>query len=86
LRHPFIGVGGRQRWPGRAGGDGNEHLRWCHYRNEGGGEGDADELRSRGGGGGDPVKEGLDRCVCFMVLEAGGSRHSAAANEGWGRA
>jgi hypothetical protein len=29
--HPFIGVGGRRRRPGRAGGDSTEHHQCCRY-------------------------------------------------------
>jgi hypothetical protein len=32
---PFIGSGGRQRRPGRAGGSGNWHLQWSRCRSEG---------------------------------------------------
>jgi hypothetical protein len=59
--HPFIGVGGRRRRPGRAGGDGN----WCHYQSGGGRENVA-ELR-RGERGRVSVKEGLDQRVCSMA-------------------
>jgi hypothetical protein len=52
---PFIGSGGWRRQLGRAGGNGNWHLQWSHYRSEGGGRKCG---RVNGGGGGN---EGPDR-------------------------